>query len=90
MVPCILIYNNNLELFIRKPFNNRWLKALRAAQNELDRQLDSVFHDITVYAISGFAVNSRDKQLFSAHKTEGQVLGYDRKIKISASRKMLF
>lgn len=58
LVPCILIYNNDLGLFIRKPFNNRWLKALRAAQNELDRQLDSVFHDITVYAISGFAVNS--------------------------------
>ncbi|EMQ4691832.1 integrase, partial [Escherichia coli] len=27
--------------------------------------------------------SSRDKQLFSGHKTEGQVLIYDRKVKVS-------
>ncbi|EGA4820946.1 integrase, partial [Salmonella enterica] len=34
-------------------------------------------------AISDFEGSSRDKQIFSGHKTESQVLIYDRKVQIS-------
>ncbi|EBV0766101.1 integrase, partial [Salmonella enterica subsp. enterica serovar Kirkee] len=55
----------------------------RAAQRELNRQLDYTFHDIKAKAISDFEGSSRDKQIFSGHKTESQVLIYDRKVQIS-------
>lgn len=77
----LVIYNNDRGQFIRKTFNNRWLKAVRAAQSELGRQLDYTFHDIKAKAISDFEGSSRDKQIFSGHKTESQVLIYDRKVK---------
>ncbi|EBV0764978.1 integrase, partial [Salmonella enterica subsp. enterica serovar Kirkee] len=57
----------------------------RAAQIELNRQLDYTFHDIKAKAISDFEGSSRDKQIFSGHKTESQVLIYDRKVQISPS-----
>ncbi len=79
----LVIYNSDQGQFIRKTFNNRWLKAVRAAQNELGRQLDYTFHDIKAKAISDFEGSSRDKQIFSGHKTENQVLIYDRKVQIS-------
>ncbi|EDW0959351.1 integrase, partial [Salmonella enterica subsp. enterica] len=40
-------------------------------------------HDIKAKAISDFEGSSRDKQIFSGHKTESQVLIYDRKVQIS-------
>lgn len=79
----LVIYNNDKGQFIRKTFNNRWLKAVRAAQNELGRQLDYTFHDIKAKGISDFEGSSKDKQMFSGHKTESQVLVYDRKVQIS-------
>lgn len=79
----LVLYNNDRGQFIRKTFNNRWLKAVRAAQSELGRQLDYTFHDIKAKAISDFEGSSRDKQIFSGHKTESQVLIYDRKVQIS-------
>ncbi|HAT8014635.1 integrase [Citrobacter rodentium NBRC 105723 = DSM 16636] len=69
--------------FIRKTFNNHRPKAVRAAQSERDRQLDYTFHHIKAKTISGFEGSSRDKRLFSGHKTESQVLIYDRKVQIS-------
>lgn len=79
----LVLYNSDRGQFIRKTFNNRWLKAVRAAQSELNRQLDYTFHDIKAKAISDFEGSSRDKQIFSGHKTESQVLIYDRKVQIS-------
>ncbi|HIC6725998.1 TPA: hypothetical protein ACW5C8_002926 [Salmonella enterica subsp. enterica serovar Thompson] len=64
-------------------FNNRWLKAVRAVQSEPGRQLDYTFHDIKAKAISDFEGSCRDKKTFSGHKTESQVLIYDRKVQIS-------
>ncbi|EBU6851489.1 integrase, partial [Salmonella enterica subsp. enterica serovar Typhimurium] len=43
------------------------------------------FHDIKAKAISDYEGSSRDKQLFSGHRTESQVLTYDRKVKITPS-----
>lgn len=44
---------------------------------------DFTFHDLKAKGISDYEGRGRDKQLFSGHKTEGQVLIYDRKVKIS-------
>lgn len=79
----LVIYNSDGGQFIRKTFNNRWLKAVRAAEAEISRQLDYTFHDIKAKAISDFEGSSKDKQMFSGHKTESQVLVYDRKVQIS-------
>ncbi|EBY2035096.1 integrase, partial [Salmonella enterica subsp. enterica serovar Tennessee] len=40
---------------------------------------------IKAKAISDYEGSSRDKQLFSGHRTESQVLTYDRKVKITPS-----
>ncbi|EOX8516497.1 tyrosine-type recombinase/integrase [Salmonella enterica] len=79
----LVLYNNDRGQFIRKTFNNRWLKAVRAAQSKPGRQLDYTFHDIKAKAISDFEGSSWDKQIFSSHKTESQGLIYDRKVQIS-------
>lgn len=78
-----MLYNNDRGQFIRKTFNNRWLKAVRAVQSELGHELDYTFHVIKAKAISDFEGSNRDKQLFSGHKTESQVLIYDRKVQIN-------
>ncbi|EFK0226229.1 integrase, partial [Escherichia coli] len=41
------------------------------------------FHDIKAKGISDYEGSSRDKHIFSGHKTENQVLIYDRKTKIT-------
>ncbi|EEM2503394.1 TPA: integrase [Salmonella enterica] len=79
----LVLYNNDRGQFIRKSFNTRWLKAVRAAQSEPGRQLDYTFHDLKAKAISDFEGSNKDKQIFSGHKTESQVLIYDRKAQIS-------
>lgn len=79
----LVLYNNDRGQFIRKTFNNRWLKAVRAVQSELGRELNYTFHVIKAKAISDFEGSNRDKQLFSGHKTESHVLIYDRKVQIN-------
>lgn len=79
----LVLYNNDRGQFIGKTFNNRWLKAVRAVQSELGHELDYTFHVIKAKAISDFEGSNRDKQLFSGHKTESQVLIYDRKVQIN-------
>ncbi|HBY2053373.1 TPA: integrase, partial [Klebsiella pneumoniae] len=54
-----------------------------AASEELGRPLDCTFHDLKAKGISDYEGSGRDKQKFSGHKTESQVLVYDRKVKIS-------
>lgn len=78
-----LILNGNNEPYQHKTFNMHWLVAKRQAEIELNKELNCTFHDLKAKAISDFEGSSRDKQLFSGHKTENQVLIYDRKLKIS-------
>lgn len=71
----------------RKTFNTWWNDAKKEAELKLGRKIPGTFHDIKAKAISDYDGTSRDKQLFSGHKTENQVLIYDRKIKISPTLK---
>ncbi|MCT4773756.1 tyrosine-type recombinase/integrase [Klebsiella aerogenes] len=69
----------------RKTFNTWWNEAKKGAELKLGRQVPGTFHDIKAKAISDYEGSSRDKQLFSGHKTESQVLVYDRKVKVTPS-----
>lgn len=71
----------------RKTFNTWWNDAKKEAEKTLGRKIPGTFHDIKAKAISDFEGSSRDKQLFSGHKTESQVSTYDRKIKITPTIK---
>lgn len=74
----------------RKTFNTWWNDAKRKAGLILGRNIPGTFHDIKAKAISDFEGSSKDKQLFSGHKTEGQVSVYDRKVKLTPSLKLPF
>lgn len=70
---------------IAKTLNNWWNEAKRAAEQKAGAPFGCNFHDLKAKGISDYEGSSRDKQLFSGHKTESQVLIYDRKIKITPS-----
>ena len=78
------------ERYSYKGFNEAWRKAGNAAAEKIGRPLDCTFHDLKAKGISDYEGSGRDKQKFSGHKTESQVLVYDRKVKISPTlnRKM--
>lgn len=67
----------------RNTFNTWWNDAKKAARLKLGKKIPGTFHDIKAKPISDFEGSSKDKQLFSEHKTEIQVTTYDRKVKIS-------
>lgn len=67
----------------KKTFNTWWNNAKKAAALKLGRPIQGTFHDIKAKAISDYEGSSKEKQLFSGHKTESQVVTYDRKVKIS-------
>ncbi|AYB49643.1 hypothetical protein CJJ19_09595 [Candidatus Williamhamiltonella defendens] len=46
-------------------------------------KLDCTFHDLKAKGISDYKGSTKDKQLFSGHKSESQILVYDRKVKKS-------
>jgi len=69
--------------YSKRGFSHRWEEARAKASAKLGRPLDCTFHDLKAKGISDYEGSSRDKQLFSGHKTEGQVTVYDRKTKIS-------
>lgn len=71
------------ERYSYKGFNEAWRKARAAAANYLGRPLDCTFHDLKAKGISDYEGSGKDKQLFSGHKSESQVLIYDRKVKIT-------
>lgn len=71
------------ERYSYKGFNEAWRKARNLAGNSLGRPLDCTFHDLKAKGISDYEGTGKDKQKFSGHKTESQVLVYDRKIKVS-------
>lgn len=66
-----------------KGFNEAWRKARRSAAEELGVPLDCTFHDLKAKGISDFEGTIFEKQNFSGHKNQSQVLVYDRGIKIS-------
>lgn len=78
------------ERYSYKGFNEAWRKARTAAADSLGVPLDCTFHDLKAKGISDYEGTGRDKQQFSGHKTETQVLVYDRKTKVSPTlnRKM--
>lgn len=67
----------------KKTFNTWWNNAKKAAALKLGRPIQGTFHDIKAKAISDYEGSSKEKQLFSGHKTESQVVTYDRKVKLS-------
>ncbi|MEN3753852.1 tyrosine-type recombinase/integrase [Mangrovibacter sp. SLW1] len=71
------------ERYSYKGFNDAWRKARSAASDKLGYPLDCTFHDLKAKGISDYEGTGRDKQQFSGHKTESQVLVYDRKVKVS-------
>ncbi len=78
-----VIRSKHGQAYYKRGFSHRWEEARAKASNKLGRPLDCIFHDLKAKGISDYEGSSRDKQLFSGHKTEGQVIAYDRKIKIS-------
>ncbi len=67
----------------KKTFNTWWNNAKKQAAVKLGRPVPGTFHDIKAKAISDYEGSSKEKQMFSGHKTESQVVTYDRKVKIS-------
>lgn len=61
--------------------NDHWRDARLKAGEKLGHIIDGTFHDLKAKGISDYKGSSRDKQIFSGHKTESQVLVYDRKTK---------
>ncbi|CAQ85231.1 MULTISPECIES: tyrosine-type recombinase/integrase [Photorhabdus] len=78
-----VILNADGNQFTKSGFDNHWREAKEKAAELLGRKIDFTFHDIKAKAISDFEGSSKDKQLFSGHKTESQVKVYDRKTKIT-------
>nr|WP_308823512.1 tyrosine-type recombinase/integrase [Sodalis praecaptivus] len=69
--------------YSKRGFSNRWMEARSQASAQLGYELDCTFHDLKVKGISDYKGSTKDKQLFSGHKSESQVLVYDRKVKLS-------
>ncbi|EAW1173079.1 integrase [Salmonella enterica subsp. enterica] len=80
-----LICNTQGEKVTSRTINKWWDKARKEAELKLGIKMDCHFHDIKAKGISDYEGSSRDKQLFSGHKTESQVLVYDRKVKVTPS-----
>ncbi|WP_023640412.1 integrase [Dickeya zeae] len=78
-----IIVNKFKEKYSYKGLNTLWVNARREASQKLGYELTCHFHDIKAKGISDYEGSSRDKQIFSGHKTEAQVITYDRKTKIS-------
>ncbi|GGC04636.1 hypothetical protein GCM10007171_22150 [Dickeya fangzhongdai] len=78
-----IIVNKFREKYSYKGLNTLWVNARREAGQKLGYELTCHFHDIKAKGISDYEGSSRDKQIFSGHKTEAQVITYDRKTKIS-------
>lgn len=78
-----VICSSKKTKYSKSGFNDLWETAREAAGKKLDRKLPCTFHDLKAKGISDYEGSSKDKQLFSGHKTESQVVIYDRKVKIS-------
>lgn len=84
--PCsFVIIGSHGGGFSKRGFSHRWEDARQKASAKLGYDINCTFHDLKAKGISDYEGSSRDKQLFSGHKTESQVLIYDRKTKVSPS-----
>lgn len=70
---------------LKRTLQKWWTKAKAAAEHKAGLSFGCTFHDIKAKGISDYEGSSRDKQLFSGHKTESQVLVSDRKVRVSPS-----
>ena len=89
MVPAIRCHRQNMKTSIINGSEVSRLSVAiqRLASEQLERPLDCTFHDLKAKGISDYEGSSKDKQIFSGHKTESQVLVYDRSIKITPTLK---
>lgn len=78
-----LILNSNGAEYSYKNFNEHWNEDKKEAEKILGKEITFTFHDLKAKGISDFEGATKDKQMFSGHKTESQVLVYDRKVKKS-------
>ncbi|WGL95957.1 integrase [Arsenophonus nasoniae] len=78
-----VIRNSKGGKMTKSGFDNHWRESKLKASKILAKNIDFTFHDIKAKGISDFDGSSKDKQIFSGHKTESQVQIYDRKIKIT-------
>ncbi|WJV61044.1 integrase [Pectobacteriaceae bacterium C52] len=78
-----IIANSRGGKYSYNGLNDLWRKARAAASEKLGYPMKCHFHDIKAKGISDYDGSSRDKQLFSGHKTEAQVITYDRKVNVS-------
>lgn len=78
-----VITNSDGEKVTSRTINKWWDKTKKAAEQKAGVPFGYTFHDIKAKVISDYEGSSRDKQLFSGHRTESQVLTYDRKVKVT-------
>lgn len=64
-----------------RTFNQAWNAAKKKVEHEMGYEFNCTFHDIKAKSISDYHRSSKDKQIFSGHKTESQVVAYDRNVK---------
>lgn len=68
---------------IKRTFNKWWNAARNQAEQKIAETIPGTFHDIKAKSISDYEGSSKEKQMFSGHKTEGQVAVYDRKTRVT-------
>lgn len=78
-----VICQSNGKKYTDRGFDDGWLDAREKARQQFDAPMDFTFHDIKAKGISDYEGSTRDKQIFSGHKTESQVSIYDRKTQIT-------
>lgn len=78
-----VICQSNGNKYTNRGFDQGWMSAREQAREELNAAMDFTFHDLKAKAISDYEGSSKDKQVFSGHKTENQVATYDRKVKVT-------
>ena len=78
-----VIYDRYGGQYSYKGFNDIWRKARTAASEKLGYPILGTLHDLKAKGIFDYEGSSKGKQLFSGHKTEAQVLTYDRKTNVT-------
>jgi integrase len=79
----IVICSSKGTKYSKSGFNDLWEAARESAGLMLGKKMDCTFHDLKAKGISDYEGSSKEKQIFSGHKTESQVVVYDRKVKSS-------
>lgn len=80
-----VICQSNGKCYTGRGFDQGWMDAREAARAKTNMALDFTFHDLKAKSISDYEGSTKEKQIFSGHKTERQVNTYDRKVKVVPS-----